>query len=127
MRKQTILIIVILGLFVLTLIPGEGTRASDQQAIVEKDYTCSVDADCPTCVGGIAGTNVSFFDELSYAKCVNGKCHLSSSCLNWDCNNAGGCTSIRQSLFDNLIAYFNTHILVLLLMIGLGVAWWQLR
>ena len=110
-------------LFVMSIMPGEGTKAANQEAVTESEYICNLDTECPTCVGGYssipAGTlesNLTFFEELAYAKCdttIN-RCRLSEYCLVWGCpegsyrvNETGGanipCVSVKQTLLDNTI------------------------
>jgi hypothetical protein len=107
-------------LFVMSVYPGEGTKAADQQAIIESEYGCSVDTDCPSCVGGFADipvgaleTNLTFYEELAYADCVNSRCRLSEYCLIWNCPSGSvkinatlgesPCISVKQTLLDNTI------------------------
>jgi len=113
-------------LFVMSLIPGEGKKALSQEAIIATDWECNTALDCPICVGGfgnvtgIPESDLSFFEELAYAKCDNnGKCRLSEYCLIWDCpentfrvNETGGrveCSSVQRTLLDNTLVKFNEN------------------
>lgn len=114
------------ALFVMSIWPGTGTKALDQQAIVQTDYACSVPSDCPVCAGGLFGINeskteaeLSFTEELSYASCVGGTCRLTDLCIVWECppgsthldveGNVIPCTSIKQTLLDNTISKMNEN------------------
>ena len=122
---------VIAILFVMSMMPGEGTKAADQQAIVDSTYTCSVDEDCPVCVGaGLVDyneTDPGFLGELSYSECSGGTCQLSDACLVWDCGEAGDCDSIKQTLLDNTIGRFNDNPTGLIILIGLIIAFLMLK
>jgi len=116
-------------LFFMSIYPGQGTKAVDQQAIVVTDNMCAVDTDCPVCVGGFAKLNdtvkedeLTFFQELSYAKCVSGKCRLSEYCLVWDCGKSAGCDSVKQTLLDNTLSRLNENPALTLGIVALVVA-----
>lgn len=128
-------------LFVMSVTPGEGTKVSDQQALVTTDYLCTTVDDCPTCVGGgiydYNATDPSFLGELSYVECVGGRCEMSDACLIWSCppsaqklNTTGGlvdCESVKQTILDNTIQKFNENPVILLLIIGAIVAFIMLK
>lgn len=103
------------ALFVMSMMPGEGTKASDQQTIVASKYTCTTKDDCPSCVlGGIVEyqeINTTFFGELSYAECVGGVCELSDACIIWDCPPTADpeCKSVKQTILDNTIGKVNEN------------------
>lgn len=120
-------------LFIMSVMPGEGTKAASQEAIVSTDYTCNIDSDCPKCVGkGLADANATAFPgELSYAACVNHRCDLSEYCLVWDCGNsqlANGtsspiaCKSVKRTLLDNTLVKLNQHPMWLFIGAGLLIA-----
>lgn len=123
-------------LFIMSVFPGQGTKAANQQALVMQDYSCETDTDCPKCVGGgIIAYNESdsnFFGDLSYAKCdaEKKKCILSDACLVWDCGDKqtqdGTCNSIKKTLLDNTIVKFNENPWIILFIIGLIVAFFML-
>ena len=106
-------------LFVMSVMPGDGTKAADQQAIVMSEYTCTADKDCPVCVGGgiekFNESDQTFLGELSASQCVNNACVLSDACLIWDCGNAADCNSIKKTLLDNTIERANDNPSLLLL------------
>jgi hypothetical protein len=80
-------------LFVMSVMPSNGTKANDQQAIITSEYICSSDDDCPRCIGGYADItgileeNLTFYEELAFGVCDTSKnrCRLSEYCLVWDC------------------------------------------
>ena len=117
-------------LFVMSIMPGEGTKASSQQALVESNYICTSDSQCPKCVGGgiisinESNTDPGFLEELSYGKCIEGKCQLSDACLIWDCpvGSDATCKSVKQTLLDNTIGRMNDNPISLFGLIGLAVA-----
>lgn len=130
-------------LFVMSVMPGEGEKAANQQAIIATDYTCTEDTDCPTCVGGfteingsIAEEDFTFFEEIAYAKCEAGTCRLSEFCIVWDCpagsttlNATGGivpCESVKQTLLDNTIAKLRDNPALFLGLIALIAALFML-
>lgn len=132
MAKKNIIIWVIIVLFALSILPGEGQKAADQQAIVATEYSCIDDTDCPTCVGGFVTINstveedFTFLEELAYAQCDNGYCRLSEYCLIWDCGNVEECISVKQTILDNTVVKFQENPIWLLAIIGLIVAYLML-
>lgn len=128
--KREWLIWGVLILFAMSVMPGEGTKATDQQAIVETKYICETDEDCPTCIGGglikYNETEPSFFGELSYADCLNGKCWLSDTCLIWDCGEVEDCKSVKQTILDNTLAKINQRPGLLFAGILLAIAYFML-
>jgi Na+-transporting methylmalonyl-CoA/oxaloacetate decarboxylase beta subunit len=122
MKKiNPILLVIVSLLFVLSIIPGQGTKAANQQAIVGTEYTCTSSKDCPVCVGsGIEKKDTeSFLYELNSRTCVNGKCQQSDACLVWDCGNVAGCNSIKQTILDNTIVKINKYPIIIFLAIFL--------
>ena len=131
-------------LFVMSIMPGQGIKAADQQAIIETDYLCSVSTDCPVCVGGFADatgileSNLTFFEELAYAKCDNnGKCRISEYCLVWGCptgsyrtNESGGanipCKSVKTTVLDNTLMKVNENPKLFLGIVVLFIVWLML-
>lgn len=130
--KKLVWIIAIIAL--MAFIPGEGTKpVQDQQAIKQSDYSCSSDVDCPTCVGGWFGIEegkameeFTILDELAYSKCESGRCMLSDWCLEWDCNNAAGCYSVKQTLLDNTLGKIKNNPELLLALIAFIVVYLML-
>lgn len=127
-------------LFVMSVMPGEGTKAASQQAIVATEYICNEDADCPVCVGGgfieYNESDDNFLGELSYAKCVDSKCELSDACVIWECPSGSTrdvdgeiipCKSVKQTILDNTIGKFNDSPAILLLIVGLVLAYIMLK
>ncbi len=127
--------------FIMSVMPGEGTKAEDNQAIVATEYLCSTVDDCPKCTGGgliefnETAEEHGFFEELSFSDCVNGKCELSDACIVWDCPEGAEletddgpvpCESVKQTLLDNTIGRFNENPVMFLLIIGLIVAYFML-
>lgn len=131
-NRQMILIAVIGVLFAMSIIPGQGIKAGNQQAMISyEEYPCTTNADCPTCVGGgIEEYNVSnptYLGELSGGYCSAGKCVLSDSCLIWSCpESQADCKSVKQTLLDNTIGKFNQNPMLLVLIIGLIIAFLML-
>lgn len=119
-------------LFVMSVMPGEGSKAANQQAIVATQYSCTVDTDCPKCVGGglidYNASSSNFLGELSYADCLEGVCQMSDACLIWDCPTGAdpSCQSIKQTLLDNTFVKFNDNPMLLILTLGLVVAYFML-
>lgn len=121
-------------LFAMSVIPGNGEKAADQQAIVVSDYICTTSADCPVCVGAglfevneTLGTDLPFGQELSYAECVAGKCEMSEYCLVWDCpadsmleteDGNVACSSIKQTVLDNTIGRLSGNPLLIIGIVG---------
>lgn len=139
---QTQMLVVIGILFFMSVLPGEGTKVADQQALVTTDYLCTTVDECPTCVGGgISEFNASdptTLGELSFTECIEGRCKMSDACLIWDCptgaaklNVSGGaaeeCKSVKQTILDNTIQRFNENPVILLLIIGAIVAFVLLK
>lgn len=132
--KPNRLIWVIAFFFIMSILPGEGTKAAgDQQAITQSIYVCEQDTDCPTCVGaGFADIDLEKIEagefhlgELSFSECNTevGLCDLSEYCLVWDCGpTQQGCDSIKQTILDNTIVRFQENPILLLGAIGLVVA-----
>jgi hypothetical protein len=120
--------IVLIALFAMSVIPGDGNKATSQQAIVDTTYTCTAAADCPTCVGaGIKTEDTEgYLAELNSKTCVGGVCQQSDACLVWDCGKAGGCNSIKQTILDNTIQKFNMYPFVLIGLIALLLVYKQL-
>ena len=118
-NSKSMALFVVVALFALSVIPGEGMKSSDQMAIVSTEYTCNVNSDCPICVGSSLGESgkEGFINELASASCSANKCQLPDTCLIWDCGKSGGCTSIRQSLFDNTIVKLRDNPLLLLMIV----------
>jgi hypothetical protein len=112
----------------MSITPGEGTKVSDQQALVATDYTCSVDEDCPVCIGaGFEVEESEFLQELNSKRCIAGSCELSDACLIWDCGNAGECQSIKQTVLDNTVGRLNNNPIIFLLIVGLIIAFIMLK
>lgn len=119
----------------MSIMPGEGNKASDQQAIVTTEFSCSKDTDCPTCVGGLdflaanetkPTDEFTFIEELAYGKCENSKCQLSDSCLIWDCGTVEDCNSIKKTVLDNTVEKINKRPGLLIFAIIVGVAFFML-
>jgi hypothetical protein len=135
-KKQHILVYIVLGLFAMNFIQGMGFKAANQQAVkTYTDFSCTTYKDCPTCVGGFSGqsntydtSNMTIFDELSYANCVSGKCQLSEYCITWDCGTqpASVCPSIKQTLYDNTIAKIQANPMILLFVVAGLIAYLML-
>src|SRR3990167_5123685 len=113
------LLVFVVILFIASVLPGQGTKAANQQAIMATEYTCQKTADCPVCVGaGLAEPGQEgFLQELSYSQCVQGKCQLSDACLIWDCGKSGNCNSIKQTLFDNTFVKLRDNSFILIVII----------
>ena len=138
MKKKNLLLWAIGILFVMSFLPGTGTKAANQQAIVATEYTCSANTDCPVCTGaGIEKfneTDPTFLGELSYANCVKpsgsstGVCHLSDACLVWDCPNgaSSNCKSIKKTILENTFGLVNKNPLLLIGIIALVVVYFIL-
>ena len=116
---KNILLWIVGALFIMSVMPGEGTKAASQQAIVSTNYICNVKEYCPKCVGaGLAKANATAFPgELSYADCIDSRCELSEYCLVWDCGNSqlfngtgnAPCKSVKRTLLDNTLVKVNQH------------------
>lgn len=120
-------------LFVMSLFPGEGTKAASQQAVVNTDYTCTQATDCPTCIRLPVDINTSkaveeftFLEELAYAQCTAGTCELSEYCIVWDCGNAENCQEVKQTLLDNTIGKLQENPMYAIFGILLIVAYFML-
>jgi hypothetical protein len=117
MKKLTRNIILGIALFLLVLafIPGQGSKAADQKKTAEAVYSCTKDADCPSCIG--SGLNVSM-----ESKCVSGTCVLPQTCLKWDCGNQVNCKSIRNTVLDNIVSWLSQNpwiVAAIIVLIGL--------
>lgn len=117
--------------------PGTGFKAANQQSLIMSEVGCGSDLECPKCIGGgfedYNPLNVTMLGELSYAKCkitapaVRGTCELSDMCTYWDCpTGATNCESVKKTLLENTVEKFNKNPAILILVVGLVVAYFML-
>lgn len=124
-KKYNWIIWVVLAFVAMNFIPGEGTKAADQQAIVSTQYSCATAADCPVCVmSGIAEANTTGLGQFSYSACTGGKCQLTEYCVVWDCppSASSNCQSVKRTLLDNTLGKLNQNPWYLVIAIGLIAA-----
>lgn len=109
--------LIVLILFAMSIMPGEGSKAASQQAIKATEFTCQTNDDCPVCVGsGLVNDS-----ELN-AQCISNECFLSDACLIWDCGTAEDCRSVKSTLLDNTVGRFNENPVLFIVAIGFILA-----